>query len=104
MKINKKNDNDRNLMLGVYVSIKKNYLTGRNISICTIDLSSPLIKQKLEMRAKYVLWTKLSSPPFPTLIIVVILIAILVHHMRQYRLVTQLFVLGHSQLSLISPT
>ena len=38
-----KGDNDQNLMLGVYLSIKTNSLTGRNISGFTVfDLSSPL--------------------------------------------------------------
>ena len=37
------NDNDQNLMLGVYLSIKTNSLTERNISLFTVfDLSAPL--------------------------------------------------------------
>ena len=42
MNINK-SDNDQNLMLGVYLSIKTNSLIGRNISLFTIsDLITPL--------------------------------------------------------------
>ena len=43
MNINKKSDNDQNLMLGENLSIKTNFLTGRNISLFTIfNLSTPL--------------------------------------------------------------
>ena len=42
-----KSDNDQNLMLGVYLSIKTNSLTIRNISLFTvIDLSTPLNNQQ----------------------------------------------------------
>ena len=38
-----KSENDQNLMLGVYLSIKTNSLTVRNISLFTVfDLSTPL--------------------------------------------------------------
>ena len=43
MDINKKSDNDRNMILGVYLSIKTNSLTRRNFSLFTVfDLGSPL--------------------------------------------------------------
>ena len=46
MNINKKSDNAQNLMLGVYLSIKTNFLAGRNISLFTVfDLNTPLNDQ-----------------------------------------------------------
>ena len=41
--ISKKSDNDQNLMIGVYSSVKTNSLTGIDICLFNVfDLSSPL--------------------------------------------------------------